>query len=161
MAPVFKSGLKAYRAVETESTVHGGKGAELIVLLYDGITESLVAGKAHLERKEFREVGRHFARALTIISGLRETLDFDNGQPVAQDLLRFYNALTSQIIQAQTRRDLELIDQCVTWVKSVRDAWGEIARRDAIAPAPVKTKERTEPSRLAAARSGAAVAAAC
>jgi len=159
MAPVFKNGLKAYKAVETESTVHGGKGAELIVLLYDGITESLVAGKAHLERKEYREVGQHFARALTIISGLRETLDFDNGQPVAQDLLRFYNALTSQIIHAQTRRDLELIDQCVSWVKSVRDAWGEIARRDAVAP--VKTKERAEPSRLAAARSGAAVAAAC
>jgi len=119
----------------------------------------LVAGKACLERKEYREVGRHFARAMTIISGLRETLDFDNGQPVAQDLLRFYNALTSQIIHAQTRRDIELLDQCLTWVKSVRDAWGELARRAAVAPA--QTREKVEPSRLAAARSGAAVAAAC
>jgi hypothetical protein len=29
---MFKSGLKAYKAVETESTAHGGKGAELVVL---------------------------------------------------------------------------------------------------------------------------------
>ena len=159
MAPMFKSGLKAYKAVETESTAHGGRGAELVVLLYDGIIESLVAGKACLERKEYREVGRHFARAMTIISGLRETLDFDNGQPVAQDLLRFYNALTSQVIHAQTQRDIELLDQCLTWVKSVREAWGELARRAEVAP--VQTREKVEPNRLAAARSGAAVAAAC
>ena len=159
MAPLVQQGLKAYKAVESEATAHGGKGAELVVLLYDGILESVVAGKGHLQRKEYREGGRHFARALTIISGLRETLNFEEGQPVATDLLRFYNSLTSQIIHAQTKRDIDLLDKCTEWVKSVRDAWGELARKDVQSMA--RASVVSEPSRLAAARSGAAVAAAC
>jgi len=96
---------------------------------------------------------------LTIISGLRETLNFEQGQPVATDLLRFYNALTSQIIHAQTKRDIELLEKCVEWVKSVRGAWAELAQNPLHSTS--HTSEESEPSRLAAARSGAAVAAAC
>jgi len=158
MAPKFKSGINAYRAVESEATAHGGKGAELIVLLYDGISESLSAARGHLERKEFKAAGRQFTRAMTIISGLRETLDFEAGSPVAQDLLKFYNSLTSQLIQAQIRRDLQLLDKCSDWVKSVREAWNDLGCREVIVN---RTGEVESTNRLAAARSGAAVAAAC
>lgn len=158
MAPNLKNGLNAYRAVAAEATVHGGKATELIVLLYDGIAESLAAAKGHVERKEFREAGKQFTRAMTIISGLRETLDFEAGQPVAQDLLKFYNALTSQIIHAQTQRDVVLLGKCVEWVTSVREAWVELGRRHDSA---FETRDGEKTNRLAAARSGAAVAAAC
>jgi len=158
MAPRVRNSIQVYRSLEAETIAHGGKGAQLIVLLYDGIVESLVAGRGHLERREFREAGRQFTRALTIVSGLRETLDFEAGSPVAQDLLKFYNSLTSQVIHAQTQKDLELLDKCVDWVKSVREAWMELCRRDNPA---YETGEGEGTNRLAAARSGAAVAAAC
>jgi len=51
MAPLVQQGLKAYKAVESEATAHGGKGAELVVLLYDGILESLVLGRAIFNEK--------------------------------------------------------------------------------------------------------------
>jgi len=158
MAPKLAKGINVYRSLETETIAHGGRGAELIVLLYDGIAEALVTARAHLERKEFRDAGRQFTRAMTIVSGLRETLDFDAGSPVAQDLLRFYNSLTSQVIHAQTQRDLVLLDKCIDWVKSVREAWIELCRRD---DPTYETGEDEKTKRLAAARSGAAVAAAC
>ena len=158
MAPKLAKGINVYRSLETETVAHGGRGAELVVLLYDGIAESLVIARGHLERKEFRDAGRQFTRAMTIVSGLRETLDFDMGSPVAQDLLKFYNALTSQVIHAQTQRDLVLLDKCTDWVKSVREAWIELCRRD---DPTYETGEDEKTKRLAAARSGAAVAAAC
>ncbi len=158
MAPKFSKGIQAYRSLETETIAHGGKGAQLIVLLYDGILESLVAARGHMDRKAFRDAGQQFTRAMTIISGLRETLNFEDGSPVAQDLLKFYNSLTSQIIHAQTQRNLDLLDKCVDWVKSVREAWVELCRNQG----PVSEKGEGEgTNRLAAARSGAAVAAAC
>jgi len=158
MAPKLARGINVYRSLETETIAHGGRGAELVVLLYDGIAESLVTARGHLERKEFRDAGRQFTRAMTIVSGLRETLDFDMGSPVAQDLLKFYNSLTSQVIHAQTQRDLALLDKCIDWVKSVREAWIELCRRD---DPTYETGEDEKTKRLAAARSGAAVAAAC
>ena len=158
MAPKLRTGIHAYKAVESEATAHGGKGVELIVLLYDGMVDSLSAAQGHLGRKEYKSAAGSFTRAMTIISGLRETLDFESGAPVAQDLLKFYNALTSQIIHAQTRRDPALLGKCIDWIKSVREAWSELVRRsDEV----YGTGEDEKTKRLAAARSGAAVAAAC
>ena len=158
MAPRYKNGVHAYKAVETETTAHGGKGVELIVLLYDGVAESLAAARGYVERKEFKQAGDCFTRAMTIISGLRETVDFENGSPVANDLLKFYNALTSQVIHEQIQRDVVLLDKCIDWVKSVREAWEElVCRSDSM----YETGEGESTKRLAAARSGAAVAAAC
>jgi flagellar protein FliS len=158
MAPKFKNGIHAYKVVESEATAHGGKGVELIVLLYDGISESLAAARGHIERKEYKKAGEYFSRAMTIISGLRETLDFESGSPVAQDLLKFYNALTRQIIHSQTTKDLELLDKCIEWTTSVREAWSELVRQgDSV----YQTRGGEDTNRLAAARSGAAVAAAC
>jgi flagellar secretion chaperone FliS len=91
MAPFAapKAALNAYRSIQTESVAHGGKGAELVVMLYDGIVESLANAAGLMERKEYREAGRQFSRAMTILAGLRETLDFEQGQPVAGNLLKF------------------------------------------------------------------------
>ena len=57
MAPFAapKAALNAYRSIQTESVAHGGKGAELVVMLYDGIIESLTQASGHMERKEDRE----------------------------------------------------------------------------------------------------------
>jgi flagellar protein FliS len=156
MAP--NAALKAYQSITKESMAHGGKGAELVTMLYDGIIESLVKAQGHIERKEWRESGHQFARAFTIIAGLRETIDFDRGQPVADDLFRFYNALTAQLIKAQSRRDLVLLKACIDMVTDVRGSWSQLALQGASGPA--VTVNPAESSRTATAPIGAAVAAA-
>ena len=128
------SALRAYQAVRSESMAHGGKGAELVVMLYDGILESLHKIKGHSERKEWREAGQQYARALTIVAGLRETLDFDRGQPVADQLLEFYNAMTAQLIRAQAGRDLSLLQNCIDLIANVRVSWGQLAAQSSPAP---------------------------
>lgn len=138
------SALRAYQAVRSESMAHGGKGAELVVMLYDGILESLSKIKGHTERKEWREVGQQYARALTIVAGLRDTLDFDHGQPVAGQLLEFYNAVTTQLIRAQATRDLALLQKCVDLITNVRDSWGQLAAQASTVPtAPVVRRTQT------------------
>ena len=128
------SALRAYQAVRSVSMAHGGKGAELVVMLYDGILESLHKIKGHTERKEWREAGQQYARALTIVAGLRETLDFDRGQPVANQLLEFYNAMTSQLVKAQASRDVVLLQNCIDLIANVRDSWGQLAAQSSPAP---------------------------
>jgi flagellar secretion chaperone FliS len=139
--------LRAYRAVGSESMAHGGKGAELVVMLYDGIIESLSKSRGHMERKEYAELGHQYSRALTIIAGLKETLDFDRGQPVANQLLEFYNSLTVQLLKARTSRDFSLLDSCIELVTSVRSSWEELAKRGEMAPSSIG-RVRAAPSGL-------------
>jgi len=124
--------LKAYQSVRSESLAHGGKGAELVVMLYDGILESINLAGAHVLGKRHSEAGRQYARALTIISGLRETLDFDRGSPVADQLFEFYNALSLRLIHAQTKRDLTVVQECYDLVNSVRESWVALSTNAAV-----------------------------
>ena len=114
-----------------------------------------------MDRKEYRDCGQQCARALTILAGLRETLDFEQGEPVASGLLRLYNSVTSKIIGAQTRRDAAWLGEAKVTLESVREAWAELAARNV----PVRSKAVTSgyvdaPKASAVAPSGAGVAAA-
>ena len=159
MAP--RSVLKAYTDIQIESVAHGGRGAELVVSLYDGVIDSLSQAHLFMERKEYRECGRQCSRALTILAGLRETIDFENGEPVAGSLLKFYNAVKSKIIGAQTRRESKWLQEASDHVKSVREAWAQLAAQGGPRSQPAVTSGSVETSRSAAvALSGAGVAAA-
>ena len=150
MAP--RSVLKAYTDVQIESVAHGGRGVELVVSLYDGVIDSLSQAHLFMERKEYRDCGRQCSRALTILAGLRETIDFENGEPVASSLLKFYNAVTSKIIGAQTRKDAAWLLQASQHLKSVREAWVELASQR-----PPKSQSVVIPSSVDTSRSSAAV----
>jgi flagellar protein FliS len=157
MAP-NAAALKAYQSVKSESMAHGGKGVELVVMLYDGIIESLVKAQGHIERKEWRDAGRQFARALTIVAGLRETLDFERGQPVADNLFSFYNALSAQLIKAQARRDVALLQECIKMISEVKDSWVQLAKAAVATPVKALTSSPSETTRSATVPIGAAVA---
>jgi flagellar protein FliS len=159
MAP--HSVLKAYKDVQIESVAHGGRGAELVVMLYDGILEALGQAQHFAYRREYRDVGRQCSKALTILAGLRDTLDFEHGEPVASNLLSFYNIITSKIIGAQTRREYGLLDEAVSLIRSVREAWAQLAVQAAVVSKPAVTPGHVDTSRSSAVvPSGAGVAAA-
>ena len=126
MAPRF--GLNAYRDADIESTAFGGNSAGLVVALYEGIICALGEARIHFERGELLEAGRRCSKALMILAGLRETLDFERGDPVASQLLKFYNSVTSRLISAQIRRDTEVLRELAALVESVKSAWQELAQ---------------------------------
>jgi len=125
MAP--KNSLKMYQDVQIESVALGGRSADLVVVLYDHLIQHLGEAEILMSKSDYLEAGRRCSKALTIIAGLRETLDFEHGEPVAGNLLKFYNAVTSKIIGAQTRKDSKWLGEAAALVLSVREAWSHLA----------------------------------
>lgn len=123
-----RSALSGYGGVQLESMVHGASGVGLVVLLYDTLIDELTQAQLLLSDKKYQDCGRRCAKALTIVAGLRETLDFENGEPVAGKLLAFYNALTSKIMGAQVRRDAACLGEAVQLAASVREAWRHLEK---------------------------------
>ena len=159
MAP--RSALQAYQDADMQSVAHGGRGIDLVLALYNATIDAIGQAEIFMSRKEYHDCGRQCSRALTILAGLRETLDFELGEPVASALLRLYNSVTSKIIGAQTRRDVTWFQEAKATLSSVREAWAELAARTT----PVRTKAVLSsyvdaPLASAVAPSGAGVAAA-
>jgi len=158
MAP--RSVLKAYQEVSVQSVAQGGRGVDLVVALYDGMIDAIGQASVLMERKEYRGCGQQCSRALTILAGLRETLDFEHGEPVASALLRVYNVATSKIIGAQTRRDASWLNEARSTLESVRQAWAELSARGAVPAEAVTAGYAGAVKATAVAPSGAGVAAA-
>lgn len=158
MAP--HSVKKAYLDASLKSVAHGGRGVDLVLALYDAVIDAIGQAEFFMERKEYRDCGRQCSRALTILAGLRETLDFDQGEPVASGLLRLYNVVTSKIIGAQTRRDVAWLREGKVTLTSVREAWAELAARGSVVQMKAVTAGAADTRKASAAvPSGAGVAA--
>jgi len=120
--------IRAYTVASQESLVHGSSGAQLVVMLYDGVIDAIKnAAELADNTLDFGPFGRQITRALSIIGGLRETLDFEGGQPVAGYLLDFYNAITSKILMAQQKRDKDALLECARLVGNVRESWVKLS----------------------------------
>src|SRR5208337_2960864 len=111
-----------------EHALEGASAVDLVVALYDGIVRFLHAASAAAERGD--AVGRRIAvkRALDIIIHLQARLRMDVGGRPAQVLSEFYASIFAQILQASQSASSQKFDHAIDCVRSVRDAWRQVAR---------------------------------
>jgi flagellar protein FliS len=130
-----------------EHALESASAVELVVALYDGIIRFLYAAATAVERGDV--VGRRASskRALDIIIHLQARLRMDGGGRPAQVLSEFYATIFAQILQASQAVSKEKFEHAIECVRTVRDAWREVARDPEVNPAPlqVDTGRRDRP----------------
>jgi len=116
-----------------EHTLDGASAVDLVVALYDGIIRFLYAASAAVEQEDAD--GRRVAvkRALDIIIHLQARLRMDVGGRPAQTLSEFYASIFAQILQASQSASQAKFEHAIECVRTVRDAWREVARDPAAA----------------------------
>ena len=69
--------LKAYRNAEVDARCEDSDKRQLVIMMYDGAIDAIKLAVVHAERAEHKAVNTAVSRAMTIIAGLRETLDLE------------------------------------------------------------------------------------
>src|ERR1700761_7610437 len=110
-----------------QHTLQGASAVELVIALYDGILRFLYAACDAVDRGD--EVGRRSSvkRALDIILHLQARLRMDVGGGPARALSEFYAATFAQILQASQSSSRRRFEHAIRCVRSVRDAWKQVA----------------------------------
>ena len=121
--------LKAYRNAEVDARCADSDKRQLVIMMYDGAIDAIKLAVAHAERDERRAVNTAVSRAMTIIAGLRETLDLQKGGSVALHLNDFYQFLTRKLMRSGASASALDLADCQDLLTQVREAW------DAISPA--------------------------
>jgi flagellar secretion chaperone FliS len=121
-----------------EHALESASAVELVVALYDGILRFLFAACAAVERGD--QAGRRAAvkRALDIIIHLQARLRMDVGGRPAHALSEFYASIFAQILQASQSASRPKFEHAIACVRTVRDAWREVARDPQVNPAPAQ-----------------------
>ena len=96
--------------------------AELTLMLYEGSIKFCNIAIMAIEHNEIEKAHTNIIRVQKIIDELRATLDMK--YPVAQDFDRIYTYLLKRLLQANMKKDKEIVSH----LRSVRDTWKEVMR---------------------------------
>lgn len=118
------------RATYRENDVRGASPVRLVVLLYEQMIQDLTQAAQAIEQNDIRLRTKLINHAILVIGYLQSPLDFERGGKVAKDLERFYNVLRQNLVQVQFFPSKAGIQQLITDLLAVREAWIEVERAE-------------------------------
>jgi len=95
-----RSGLNQYQKVESQSTAAFASPHRLIQMLMDGALEKISRAKGYMEQKNIPKKGEFIGWAISIIEGLRVSLDFEKGGEISENLNALYDYMERRLAEA-------------------------------------------------------------
>ena len=99
---------------------------ELIQMLFDGLIDSLVTAKGHIQRGSIEDKNKSLVRAGRIVLGLQGALDLDKGGDLARNLYELYSYVTRRLVHVNARNDLDALQEVHTLLNEIRQAWRDV-----------------------------------
>lgn len=118
--------LEQYRNIDLEAQVTEADGHRLVQMLFDGALERIQAAKVALEAGNLTRKGELVGKAVTILGGLRETLDFKAGGELAENLDALYGYMQKRLIEAHLWNQPEGLEEVVNLLRPLAEAWRSI-----------------------------------
>ena len=100
--------------------------AELTLMLYEGAIKFCNIAITAIEQKDIEKAHINIVKTQRIIEHFRLTLDMK--YPVAQDCDRVYEYLARRLVQANVKKDKEILEEVLEHLHSMRDTWKEVMR---------------------------------
>jgi flagellar protein FliS len=100
--------------------------AELTLMLYEGAIKFCNVAEKAIEENDVQKAHTNIIKAQRIIDYLRQTLDMK--YPVAQDFENIYSYLGTRLVQANLKKDIDIVKEVNEHLHSVRDTWKEVMK---------------------------------
>lgn len=121
-----QAALKSYAKVHYRSNVEIASPHRLIDMLYEGAIERIVQAKGAMEYGNIELKGNKINSAVSIIGGLRESLNEEQGGDLAMNLDGLYIYIQRILTNGHIRNDPALLDEAITLISELRAAWKQI-----------------------------------
>ena len=122
-----RAALKQYKQVNVHSMVEGASPHRLIQMLMEGALEKMHIARGLMEEGKLGPKAEHISWAISIIDGLRISLDKDVGGEIAQNLEDLYDYMVRRLVEANLKNDATIIDEVSDLLKQIKEAWDAIA----------------------------------
>lgn len=120
------SAINQYKKIGVSSNIDDASPYRLILMLMDGALARIASAKGHIDRNEIAAKGETIGRAISIIDGLRVSLDKDTGGEIVDNLDDLYNYMESRLLEANVNSDIEVLDEVTHLLNEIKSAWVEI-----------------------------------
>lgn len=118
-----RSGVAQYGKVAAESEVAYASPHRLVQMLMEGALEKVATAKGCIERNDLEGRSRQITWAMSIINGLRTSLDMDTGGEIAVNLDDLYAYMTRRLIDATAHNDADALSEVIDLLLEIKGAW--------------------------------------
>ena len=98
--------------------------AELTLKLYEGAIKFCNIAIVAVEKKDIEKANNNIIKTERIIDYFRQTLD--TKYPVAEDFDRVYEYIGRRLVEANLKKDKEILEEVAEHLHSMRDTWKEV-----------------------------------
>ena len=100
--------------------------AELTLMLYEGAIKFCNIAIMGIEQKDISKTHTNIVKTEKIVDYLRATLNMKYS--VAQEFENIYVYLGRRLVEANLKKDKEILEEVCEHLRSVRDTWKEVMR---------------------------------
>lgn len=126
---VQKSGAQAYQQINQQSTVPEANPHRLIQMLMEGALNKIEFAKGYMQNKDIEKKGVQISLAISIIDGLKASLDTEKGGEVAQNLNDLYMYMMDKLVEANLNDDTQILDEVHQLMQTIKEGWDGIEQK--------------------------------
>lgn len=108
------------------NAVNTASPGELTLMLYNGCLKFIHLAKTAIENKDFETKHTNLIKAQNIITELMVTLNMD--YEISKNMMAMYDYIKRRLIEANTKNDLDILNEVEDYVVEFRDTWKEVIR---------------------------------
>lgn len=116
----------AYAKVKNHASIEVASPHKLVLMLFDGALERITQAKGAMQYGNIEQKGQRISSAISVISGLRESLNKPQGGDIAENLDALYVYIQDIVFKSHVNNDVELLDEASHLLGELRDAWVQI-----------------------------------
>ena len=125
----FYSAIKEYTEADINSKIESASKHDFIKIVLEEVYSNMktLSYSINNEEKTSKNKSSSFAKIITGLTILMNSLDFKNGEPIASNLLKLYDYCKNKIIESYKSLNTEGINVCIEIIEDLLSAWKKIA----------------------------------
>jgi flagellar protein FliS len=136
---------KAYNQYK-QNSIYTSTPEELTLMLYNGLIRFIMQAQSSIDERDIEKASNSIARAEDIIQHFRITLDMK--YQVSQGLDALYEYMFRRLVEANMKKDQEILAEILGMAKELRDTWTQAMK---LAKIPVHLQQILQPEQPRAA----------
>jgi len=118
--------MQQYGEFDAKTNLFEASPHRLVQMLLEGALDKIAIAKGHMERGHVAEKGRHISWAISIVDGLRTSIDKSSGGEIAENLDDLYDYIGRRLLEANVADDVSMLDEVVSLLREIKSAWDVI-----------------------------------
>jgi flagellar protein FliS len=106
-----------------ENSIYTSSPEELTMMLYNGLVKFIMQAQVAIEKNDLEKANEGIIRAQEIVSEFQVTLDMK--YPISESLMLLYDYMYRRLIEANIKKDAEILGEILDYAKELRDTWGQ------------------------------------